>query len=74
MKAEFEIVASTTLRDGTKQLRLQPVGEPSFRILEVQEPEEEGTLGTIVIEIDESERYVPKPGDTVLLKTSRPRA
>ena len=65
MNAEFQVTEVTMVADGSTKLRLQPVGEPGFHLLELHEGEE-GVLGDVSIELgQETTKYLPRPGDTV---------
>lgn len=68
---DFTVVAVTLPAEGGTQLRLQPVGEPGFRIIDLLEPVEEGTLGDIVVELVEGQKYLPRPGQGVRLKITK---
>lgn len=72
--AEFTVEAVTRARGGGTQLRLQPIGEPGFTILELFEGADEGTLGDVAVELEADAKFVPRPGDTVRLKLSKVRA
>lgn len=74
MKAEFEVQASTEHADGTRQLRLQPVGDPGFRVVEILEHEDGESLGPVVIEFQPVKHQpVPRPGETITLQVRKPR-
>lgn len=71
MTAEFTVVALTMVEQGGSQLRLQPIGEPGFHLVELFEGLDEETLGDVGVELQEGARYVPRPGDTVRLKITK---